>query len=211
MTDISEQPSRPGRSPWLYLAAGLLVGALAILAIRFVSYNPQHAHYHANHAVFINGERQQFKGQQYYQEVSLCATHDTLTPPARAHMHNQENSVVHVHHEAVTWGQFFANLGWAIGPDFIRTDDRLLGPADDGQLHVLLNGDDLTGITSIANKVIQDTDRLLVSYGQPGDEELRRQYQAVPKTATVFNTKQDPASCSGAHKVTLKDRFKNLL
>lgn len=31
-------------------------------------------------------------------------------------MHNNEGEVVHVHHEGVAWGHFFANIGlrWAV-------------------------------------------------------------------------------------------------
>ncbi len=99
--------STAGRSRWFWLTVGalcgLLAGAVLILAIRYVSYHPQTVHYHANFAVYIGGQREQFKDSQYYEEVKLCALHGT-TPQARVHLHDQQSGVIHVHDDAVTWG-----------------------------------------------------------------------------------------------------------
>ncbi len=237
MTDQSarvEPQHSSAVSKWWYLAAGLALGSLAVLAVRFVSYHPEETHYHANLAVYVNGQREAFKNPQYYQEVKVCSLGDT-TPAARAHMHDQQNGLVHVHDEAVTWGQFFANLGWTIGPDFIRNTDGLYTSdgagngavaaggdsasttaagtiAEDGanRLNIILNDQNLTGISSIANQVIEDKDRLLISYGKTDAAGLQRQFSAVPADALEYNARQDPASCAGAHGVTVKDRLRHL-
>lgn len=208
-TAVTKPPRSRWGSKWLYLLGGILLGVSALLAIRFVTYDSKETHYHANFAVNINGEREQFRGQQYYQEVKVCAL-EGATPAARVHMHEQQNGLVHVHDEAVTWGQFFANLGWTVGPDFLRTNEALLTSDDNNRLHVVLNGQDLTDISSIANQVIDDRDRLLLSYGTPDQATLDGQYRSVPASAAEYNNKQDPASCSGAHHGGLKDRLRHL-
>src|SRR6185437_6056638 len=132
------------KNGWLLFACGLALGVLVILAIRFFTYKPVQVHYHANFAVYLNGQRQEFKGPQYYQEVAICSsTNDITIPQQRAHMHDNINSVVHVHDHAVTWGQFFENLGWYVGPNFIETDSGTLYTENDqDKLHILINGQD---------------------------------------------------------------------
>jgi hypothetical protein len=135
-------------SKWAFLIYGLLVGVLVILGIRYFTYHPHKVHYHANFGVYINGQQELFKDPTYYEEVALCNT-GTMTPQARTHMHDEEAGVVHVHDEAVTWGQFFENLGWVIGPDFIQTRDKLYVADETSKLNIVLNGQNLTGLTSI--------------------------------------------------------------
>jgi hypothetical protein len=200
------------KNGWLLFAGGLILGVLALLAIRFFTYKPVQVHYHANFAVYLNGQRQEFKGPQYYQEVAICSsTNDITIPQERAHMHDNINSVVHVHDHAVTWGQFFENLGWYIGPNFIETDSGTLYTENDqAKLHILINGQDYTDLTPITNMLIKDKSRLLVSFGDIGDSTLQQEYKTVPSTAAHYDATQDPSSCSGTEKITVKDRLHHL-
>lgn len=197
---------------WLMLIVGLVLGAVIILAIRFATYKPVQVHYHANFAVYLNGQRFAFKGPQYYQEVAVCSsTNDITLPQQRAHMHDNISSVVHVHDHAVTWGQFFENLGWYIGPNFIETDNGTMYVENDSsKLHVLINGQDYTDLTPITNMVIKDKSRLLVSFGDISDATLQQEYKSVPATAAHYDSTQDPSSCAGSEKVTVSDRLHHL-
>lgn len=197
---------------WVLLGIGLLLGVLVVLAIRFVSYSPEHVHYHANFAVYLNGKREEFKGPQYYQEVAICsATKGVTIPQQRAHMHDNINSAVHVHDHAVTWGQFFENIGWYIGPDFLVIDNGTKYIASEtDKLHILIDGQDYTDLTPITNMVIKDQSRLLVSFGNINSNELQTEYKSVPSTAKHYDESKDPASCAGSEKVTVKDRLKHL-
>jgi hypothetical protein len=194
------------------LVGGLLLGALIVLGIRFATYKPVQVHYHANFAVYINGKREEFKGPQYYQEVAVCSsTNDIHMPQQRTHMHDNINSVIHVHDHSVTWGQFFENLGWYVGPDFIQKDDGTRYVADDtNKLNVVINGQDYTGLQAITNEVINDRDRLLLSFGNIDQKTLDQEFKSVPSTAKHYDESKDPASCSGSEKVTLKDRLHHL-
>jgi hypothetical protein len=200
------------RSPWLWLCLGALLGVLALLAIRFTTYAPEHVHYHANFAVYLNGRRDEFKGSQYYESVNICsASHGITIPQQRAHMHDNINSVIHIHDHASTWGQFFENLGWEIGPDFVQTDDGTLYHADGtAKLHIIINGQDYTDLTSIANTVIKDTDRLLVSFGVIDGATLQQEFKSVPNTAAHYDASRDPNSCSSMENVPTSERFKHL-
>jgi predicted lactoylglutathione lyase len=200
------------KNRWLLLVVGLLLGALIILAVRFATYKPVQVHYHANFAVYLNGQREEFKGPQYYQEVAICSsTNDITIPQQRAHMHDNINSVVHVHDHAVTWGQFFENLGWYVGPNFLETDSgKMYVENGNDKLHILINNQDYTDLTPITNMLIKDKSRVLVSFGNIDDTTLQKEYNSVPATAAHYDASQDPSSCSGSEKVTVSDRLHHL-
>ena len=199
------------KSGWFLVLAGLVAGALIVLAIRFASYKPEeHVHYHANFAMYLNGQREEFNNPVYYTEVeeSCTAEEVKMTPHERAHMHDSVNDVVHVEDEAVTWGQFFQNLGWVVDNRLIRSHDQLFVPDGDNQVTFMLNG---KKTESLVNRVIGDKDKLLVSFGNITDDELQKQYQAIPATAEKYNNTPDPASCSGGKsKATMRDRLNHM-
>lgn len=195
---------------WLAAVGGLVLGALIILSIRFFAYNANHIHYHANFAVYLNGQSEQFKSPSYYEEETACKAEGSMTPQDRAHMHDAVNNVVHVHDNAVTWGQFFNNLGWSVGKDFIETRDRLYQNNGKAVLNVILNGQNLTGISSITNTVIGDQDQLLLSYGDIGNAQLQSEYQAIPNAAKAHDSENDPATCSGPGTTTFSERLHHL-
>jgi len=188
---------------------GLLVGALAILGIRFLTYAPEQIHYHANFAVYINGKREQFKSPMYYEEISgSCALGKDVKPAQRAHMHDEVNDTVHIHDHAVTWGDFFMNIGWAVGPDFIRTPDGILQPDADHHITYLVNNHE---ISDISTEVVHDEDRLLVDFGDTSAATLKKESNSVSHSAHQYDIGQDPAACLGNAKPTWKDRLKHLL
>lgn len=215
MTDTTETSLLPNttnttmRSRFLWFGAGLLLGALLLLSVRFMTYNPPTVHYHANFAVYINGSHQTFASSQYYQEVKICSL-DGATPQSRAHMHDEQNGVIHVHAAAVTWGAFFENLGWFVGPDFIRSDTTLYQENDTNKLNIILNGQDLTDLTTITDQVIKDKDRLLISYGPVDTSALHSQYKTVPSSAARYDSEKDPASCTGSEGSTTGERLHHL-
>lgn len=200
------------KNPVLLLVTGLLLGVVAILGIRIVTYAPERVHYHANFAVYLNGVREEFKSPRYYQEEVICSLGQNITTPeARAHLHDNDNAVVHVHDHAVTWGQFFNNIGWSVGSDFIQTDSSTMYRENDtSKLHIFFDNQDYTGLTSIANRVIKDKDRLLISYGNLDDATLTQEAKAVSTTAAAHDASKDPGSCSGSEAVSFSQRLHHL-
>ena len=90
------------KSKWFIDVGCLVLGALLALGVHFVTYKPEKVHYHANFAPYVNGQRQTFQGQQYYEETEMCAVETTMSPTERAHMHDKVNNVVHVEDYVVT-------------------------------------------------------------------------------------------------------------
>lgn len=182
-------------TPLLIIALiGFVAGVIWLVALRFLMVVPQHTHYHANFAVYVNGEREEFDSYGYYEEIAACSSEYGLNPRGRVHMHDRVNDVVHVHDTQVTWGHFFANLDWAVGSSFLKTDQGMYQPTPERVLVFVLNG---ARVSRIDNRVIGVQDRLLVSYGAPATD-FMAQYRAIGNPASEFDKKPDPASCSGS-------------
>lgn len=190
-------------------ALGLLAGVLLLGLARFLFapwYEPPH--YHANWAVFIDGERLDLSADRYMEGLGSCVAPGRVEPTQRVHMHENVDEVVHVHDEGVTWGHFLRNLGFGLGDDYLVTDDgRRLFEEEGRTLNFVVNGF-LTD--RIDNRVIDSGDRVLISYGPEGpDEVLETQFPEVADNAEEYNDRMDPTSCAGtAAERTIWDRLR---
>jgi hypothetical protein len=182
---------------------GGFLGILAIGAARFTTLlelgNGAGPHYHANFAVFVDGERLDLSAMHYMQDIAACkANPDLILPVERAHLHEGIHDVVHVHHEGATWGHFFTNIGFALGDNFLITDR--------GERHFTAAGQtfkfvvDGLDVPSIYNNVIESEERVLISFGSETlDEILETQFAELPSTANSFNQfHQDAGGCTAS-------------
>jgi hypothetical protein len=192
----------------LLLGIGAVLGIVVLTALRFAGQPPhQHVHYHANWAVFVNGERLDLTDERYMEDVFQCMADPSMQRPEdRVHMHENNQDVVHVHASGVTWGHLLANLGFGIGEKYLETDQGRLAEEGENTLKFILNG---RPIGSVRNQQIGNQDRLLISYGPESVEQvLATQYPVVEENAGVYNTMPDPASCSGQAEETFGDRLR---
>ncbi len=197
------------------LLLGILVGVLALGLTRLAlaPLNPT-THHHANWAVMVHGERIDLSDGRYMQEISACSGGDEgILPTQRIHMHENEQDIVHVHHPGATWGHLMTNLDLALGDDFLFLDAALvegieglpangrLGiPADeedDARLLFVVNG---FLVPSLANRVVESEDRVLIAWTSEDPEIVRTDwFDQVASNAGDYNERMDPASCSGGH------------
>lgn len=195
------------KKPVNLLVIGLFFGAFTVLALRVILVQDRSVHHHANFALYINGQQDKFDNFTFYEEVAGCSTDDHNNPKHRVHMHGEVNNLVHVHAEGVTWGHFFANIGYGLTNNLVKTDDGVYEDDVDGKkLTFILNGQETD---SIANKLIGSADALVIDYGD--GKSAQKEYDALPRTAAEANEKPDPASCSGTESLTLSDRIKRAL
>lgn len=192
------------------LILGLVLGFLVFGLVRLAALPPpETVHYHANWAVWINGERVDFTGDRYMEDVSACAADPSnMTAHARVHMHENNADVVHVHAPGATWGHLLQNLGWGIGPDWIYTDSgELYRNGEEGRLTFVLNG---IVVPPAYDRVIQDTDRMLISFGTETPEDLvNERFPTVASNAREFDENYDPAGCRGTTpEETFGDRLR---
>lgn len=190
------------------LLAGFLIGTVWLVAVRFVSFKDGRTHYHANFALYVNGQRDEFKSSTFYEETQACSA-DEVGPRARVHLHDQKPSIVHVHDAGTTWGHLFANVGYGLTNKALQTDEAVfVDGQDNNRLRFMLNGQ---RVDSLANEVIQSEDVVLVNYGQDDDDTLRQRYEQITKDAAEYNSKNDPSACSGSKPLTFTDRLKKAI
>jgi len=177
-----------------------LAGALAFGVLRFAVAPLNHTtHYHANWAIWVDGERVDLSGDRYMEEIGACsASYEGIRPEERVHMHENNQDVVHVHHDGATWGHLLANLDMTLGDDFLVTADRVRHEAGDGRsLVFVVNG---LAVPSVHNRVIRSGDRLLVSVTSASVAEvLEEEFPRVASDAPEYNATMDPSSCTGGH------------
>jgi hypothetical protein len=196
---------------WASLLLGAVLGVLLFVAARFFFLPPPPSvHYHANFALFVDGQRVDLSGDRYMEEVGACAADPAgMRPQDRVHLHNNEANVVHVHHNAATWSALFTNLGFGLGDTYLILDDgRRFFDGEEGRtVKFFLNGEQ---VLEMANRTIRSEDRVLVSVGGESPEQaLQTQFPAVMSNAGHFNTMQDPAGCAGSmRELTVGERIR---
>jgi hypothetical protein len=188
------------------LAIGFILGIFWLGAARFITYKSSSTHYHANFALYVNGQRDEFKNFTFYEEVQSCGSDEKNEPKHRVHMHDNVNHVVHVHEAGVMWGHFFANLGYTLGDSLIETDKGLyVDGQDSAKLTFILNGKE---VNNIANRLIKSEDVLLISYGKEDQVTRDNRYNAMVKDAADYNVRNDPSSCTGTKSLSFGERVK---
>ncbi len=209
-TDAGPLPKRRMTRKKLITVAALsfLAGMFWLSAVRFIAYDPQDVHYHADFALFVDGERYPFDRFSFYEEVTACGGDGLLDPATRAHMHDEINYIVHVHDDAATWGHFFANIGMTAGDTVFKVDTDVYVEQEGVELHYILND---KPVRTIANRVIESEDTLLISIGTPTDSQLADQYAQIQQDAGTYNAQDDPAACSGSGDVSFTDRLKQAI
>jgi len=191
------------------LIAGFLVGSIWMIAIRFVNYKNDQVHYHADFALYINGQKDEFKNFTFYEEVQSCGSDQVNDPKTRVHLHDNVPYVVHVHDAGATWGHLFANLGYTLGDTLVKTDKGVyLDGVDGNKLTFILNGQEVKGA---ANTTIRSEDVLLINYGKDSAATLQDRYNQIPKDAAKYNEQNDPSTCSGSKPLTFTQRLKNAI
>lgn len=187
------------------LVAGLVIGTVWLVALRFITFKDTRIHYHANFALYINGQRDTLDSSTFYEETQSCSA-DEVGPRQRVHLHDQKSHVVHVHDEGSTWGHMFANLGYGLSNKAIQTDKGVYVNGQDGnELTFMINGQKVEGL---ANEVIESEDVVLVNFGQDNQETLKSRFEEISHDAAEYNKTTDPSACSGSKPITFTERLK---
>ncbi len=189
-------------------ALGLLAGAALLGALRFAFAPLSHAtHYHANWAIFVNGERLDLSADRFMEEVAACrAGGEGILPQERVHMHENDHDLVHVHHDGATWGALMANLDMSLGDEHLfLADGRRLAADDSTRLVFVLNG---LAVPSVHNRVVRSGDRLLISFTDDPAAAEQQEFAQVRDDAERYNEMQDPASCAGHGELSPLERLR---
>lgn len=113
-------------------------------------------HEHADFALFLNGERFDFKPAKYQSS-------DTNPLDPDAHLHDGNGDVTHKHRKGITLGYFFDTLGMKFDNQCFATDDgKQYCNTADKKLTMYVNG---KKNTQFGNYEFTDLDRILITYG----------------------------------------------
>jgi hypothetical protein len=97
---------------------GAVVGVVIAVAVSWED-RPDVPHYHAGFQVYVNNELQDFSDLKYM-KLSPCGDkHEITASPEeeqleKAHLHDLNGDVVHVHRDGATWRDLFVNMEYDI-------------------------------------------------------------------------------------------------
>lgn len=135
---------------------GVMVVAVMVAAV-LIKRPDEHAenpHYHAGFQVYINDELQNFADLKYMKmepcDTAKHGTEHTLEDEQleKAHLHDLNGDVVHVHRDGATWGDLFINMEFAL---------------PEGLIVAYVNGQIVVG--DILTQVIKPDDSLVMFIG----------------------------------------------
>ncbi len=130
----------------------------------------QPVHWHADFSLIINGEHFDFEQEEFISTESF-ATSET------SHIHNPRHTVVHLHFEQTTWGEFFSGLGFQLGDGTLTLPDGTTHADDEANRWTyLVNG---VEIDSIRLQFISDLDRVIMNYGPESAEDLLGEWETL--------------------------------
>jgi hypothetical protein len=152
-------------------------------------------HFHANFAMYVNGERVDFSWAEYSEDIAGCSITGEISPKDRVHLHENNPDTIHVHASGVSWGHFFANNNFWFWENYLSLDSGEIYQNNDlAKMQYMINGK----ITKNPfNKAIWSKDRLLINYWNLSEEELLELYETLSDNAGEYNAKYDPGSCGG--------------
>ncbi len=155
-------------------------------------------HFHANFALYIDGKRYDFSLDKYSQDIAGCRAWGTLYAKDRVHLHENNPDTIHIHHDGVTWWDFFKNNNILFNETLLVMDDgNIYTNNEKNTLRFILNWEP---VSDPYNVLIRTKDRLLINYGTESADELSLwKFLDVSDNAEEYNKKDDPGSCSGGH------------
>ena len=122
-------------------------------------------HVHASLLVRIFGDKFDFSATTYQIKSSWI------------HFEESDGNTIHRHSSGVTLDYLFGTLGIGIDEDcYIFADGRQFCTNEDYSLKYFINGD---SVNNINDYVIQDDDRILISYGGETNEQITKQINEV--------------------------------
>lgn len=135
-------------------------------------------HEHADFAVYLNGEKLDFKPAKYQSSET-----NPLDPDV--HLHDGNGDVTHKHRKGITLGYFFDTIGMKFDNQCFVTDDgKQYCNTADKKLTLYVNGKEST---AFGNYEFTDLDRILITYGD--ETGVEDQITSVSDLACMYSEK----------------------
>lgn len=171
---------RPSRFAFLMILVVLIAGVyLVVLERRHqTAVNLPEVHYHAAFAVYRDGVKVDFSGSQFMR-IEACAdrgvAHTRKEELAeRAHLHDGNGQIVHVHRADVPWSVLFENINYKL-PSYTK------GYVDG------------TIVDDVLKQPIAPYERIIFFTGSL--ENVAAKYDALPDRAAIEEVEAQSESC----------------
>ncbi len=130
------------------------------------SNTPQIVNKQASFAIFTNGTFRIFTAAMYH-NLSQDAYIEASNP-----------NIVKIKKEGITWDDFFSTLPFKLTHDCLTTGTKeTFCTSGEKTLKFYLNGEEKT---QVLDQIIQDGDKLLVTYGSESYETVEKQLEKIP-------------------------------
>lgn len=129
--------------------------------------------YRASFAIFTNGTFRDFSSSKYHNQSK-----DVFTQ-------SDNPNIIYVKKKGITWNDFFKTLPMGLSKDCLTTGTgQKFCTNEDGSLKFYLNGkrDD-----NVLSKEIKNGDQALITYGNESEEEIKEQFQKIPKAQNLVS------------------------
>lgn len=88
-------------------------------------------------------------------------------------------NIINIKEEAVTWDDFFKTLPFKLTADCLTTGTKeTFCTGDSGSLKFYLNGN---RVDNLLERIIQNKDRALITFGNENETQIQMQLQQVPE------------------------------
>ncbi len=152
-------------------------------------------HYHADFALYIDSERFDFAQEKYMSTENKSLSNFV-------HLHDLKGNIIHKHAEGVTLGLFFETLDMNLNDTCLVLDDGTSYCNEENkEWKMYVNG---KHNDQFAGYDIRDEDKILLSYGDEVEEELKAQIDSVSDEACIYSltcpekgTPPEEATCIG--------------
>jgi hypothetical protein len=172
---------RPSRFAFFLILVVLITGIyLVVLDYRNKpsEANPAEVHYHAAFAVYRDGVKVDFSGTQFMR-IEPCTERGVAHSPEeelaeRAHLHDGNGAVVHVHRQDVAWKVLFENIKYDL-PEYTK-----------GYI-------DGTIVDEVLKQPIVPYERIILFTGSL--ESVAAKYDALPDRSAIEQVEAQSESC----------------
>ena len=137
-------------------------------------------HIHANFKVILNGQPFDFSAAKYQ-------SNNGKDLDENIHLHDGKGDLIHLHKQGVTLGEFFKSMKITFNKDcFIDDSGKKYCNSGASTLKFFVNGNPNTRFDSY---VPQDLDRILITYGNEGQDVIGQEIAGVGDDACIYSEK----------------------
>ncbi len=137
-------------------------------------------HEHADFKVYLNGQVFDFKPAAFQ-----SSKENPLDPDA--HLHDGNGDVTHKHRKGINLGYFFKSLGMTFSKDcFVTGPGASYCNEGDKKLKLYINGQLQE---RFGDYEFSDLDRILISYGNENEQQIKTQLDSVTDMACMYSEK----------------------